>query len=208
MSRDLSYHGPGAQKVDASKLALWYHREMRQRVTKSRLKDFMREFARRTRGRGNVYFTGGSTALLLDIREQTIDIDIKIDPEPRGAFEAIAALKTELDLNIELASPDDFIPTPKDWQSLAVPIETVGSVGFYHYDLASQALAKIERGYSQDLADVVSLIQKGYLSQEQLRERFTQIEGSIIRYPAIDANEFRDKVEAFLDTINGGHRDN
>lgn len=158
----------------------------------------MREFARRTRGPGNVFFTGGSTALLLDIREQTIDIDIKIAPEPRGAFEAIAAIKQELDLNIELASPDDFIPAPPEWKALAVPIETVGEIGFFHYDFVLQALSKIERGFSQDLSDVALLIRGGHITREQLRERFSQIEGSLIRYPAIDAQEFREKVETFL----------
>jgi len=52
----------------------------------------MRELAAAARGPGKIYFTGGSTALLLGFRQQTIDIDVKMDPEPRGAFEAIAEL--------------------------------------------------------------------------------------------------------------------
>jgi hypothetical protein len=164
----------------------------------------MREFARRTRGRGAVFFTGGSTALLLDIREQTVDIDIKIDPEPAGTFEAIAAIKRDLDLNIELASPDDFIPAPPEWRAFAVPIETVGEVSFFHYDFVMQALAKLERGYSQDLSDVASLVKGGHITLQQLRERFLQIEGLLIRYPAIDTQEFRAKVRAFLATLPGG----
>lgn len=52
----------------------------------------MQELARRTQGAGRVYFTGGSTVLLLGLRQQTIDINIKVDPEPRGVFEAIAKL--------------------------------------------------------------------------------------------------------------------
>ena len=51
------------------------------------------ELAAKARGPGNVYFTGGATALLLGLREQTIDVDIKLDPEPAGVFEAIADLK-------------------------------------------------------------------------------------------------------------------
>jgi hypothetical protein len=30
---------------------------------------------------------------------------MRMDPEPAGVFEALAALKDELDINIELASP-------------------------------------------------------------------------------------------------------
>ena len=70
----------------------------------------MQELAKAAKSPGKVYFTGGATALLLGFREQTIDIDLKLDPEPKGAFEAIAVLKDQLNLNVELASPDDFIP--------------------------------------------------------------------------------------------------
>ncbi len=102
----------------------------------------MRELAASARGPGKVYFTGGATALLLGFREQTIDIDLKLDPEPAGAFEAIARLKNQLDVNVELASPDDFIPTVPDWRSRSPRIASFGQVEFFHYDLALQALAK------------------------------------------------------------------
>ena len=70
----------------------------------------MEEIAGAASSPGKVYLTGGATALLLGFREQTIDIDVKFDPEPSGVFPAIAALKERLDVNVELASPDDFIP--------------------------------------------------------------------------------------------------
>ena len=76
----------------------------------------MEELARCAQSKGKVYFTGGATALLLGMREQTIDLDIKFAPEPRGVFEAIGGLKNQLDLNVELAAPDDFIPVTDDWQ--------------------------------------------------------------------------------------------
>ena len=70
----------------------------------------MEELARRAQSNGKVYFTGGATALLLGLREQTIDLDVKFAPEPKGVFEAIGGLKNQLDLNVELAAPDDFVP--------------------------------------------------------------------------------------------------
>lgn len=174
---------------------------MRQKVSKSLLHRFMTELARRSHGPGKIYFTGGATALLLDVREQTIDIDIKIEPEPRGVFEAISALKNELDLNIELASPADFIPAPPKWQELATHVAIIGELSFFHYDFAMQALAKIERGFSHDLTDAAALISKGHVSVEQLRERFAQIKPDLIRYPAIDAPRFALKVEQFIRSI-------
>jgi hypothetical protein len=100
---------------------------MRRKVTVESLKKFMDELAASARSPGKVYFTGGATALLLGFREQTIDIDIKLDPEPEGVFEAIARLKNQLDLNVELASPDDFIPATSDWREkspLIAPLES------------------------------------------------------------------------------------
>src|SRR6266481_4343217 len=120
---------------------------MRRKVTVETLKQFMQELAAASRSPGNVYFTGGATALLLGFREQTIDVDIKLDPEPEGAFEAIALLKNRLDLNVELASPDDFIPPAADWKERSRQIASIGKVQFFHYDFSLQALSKLERGH-------------------------------------------------------------
>src|SRR5205809_973253 len=134
---------------------------MRRKVTIETLNRFMQELAAAARSPGKVYFTGGATALLLGFREQTIDIDLKLDPEPKGAFEAIAALKNRLNLNIELASPDDFIPPAADWRERSRHIASVGRLEFFHYDFSLQALAKLERGHAQDLEDVASFLREG-----------------------------------------------
>src|SRR5216117_3445690 len=137
---------------------------MRRRVTVEALHQFMRELAAAARSPGKVYLTGGATALLLGFREQTIDVDIKLDPEPEGAFEAIAVLKNELNLNVELASPDNFIPAAPDWRDRSQHIATIGRVQFFHYDFSLQALAKLERGHAQDLEDVINFLHGGYIS--------------------------------------------
>src|SRR5881396_3127310 len=167
---------------------------MRRRVTVEALHQFMRELAAAARSPGKVYFTGGATALLLGFREQTIDIDVKLEPEPEGAFEAIAVLKNSLDLNVELASPDDFIPPAADWRERSRHIASIGRLQFFHYDFSLQALAKLERGHAQDLEDVASFLRGGYVTADELRTRFEQIEADLIRYPAIDPQQFRQKV--------------
>ena len=171
---------------------------MRRKVTNETLDRFMRELAAASRSPGKVYFTGGVTALLLGFRQQTIDIDLKLDPEPEGAFEAIAVLKNRLDLNVELAAPDDFIPRVADWRERSRPIVAFGQVEYFHYDFSMQALAKLERSHTQDLEDVASLLRGGYVSAGELKMRFTQIEPGLLRYPAIDAAQFKQKLEDFL----------
>lgn len=167
-------------------------------MTVESLRLFMRELAAAARSPGKVYFTGGATALLLGFREQTIDVDLKLDPEPAGVFEAIAALKNRLDINVELASPDDFIPAPADWREHCREIASIGPLQFFHYDFSLQALAKLERGHAQDLEDVRSLLRGGYVTADELQKRFALIEPNLLRYPAIDPGQFKSKIEEFL----------
>lgn len=174
---------------------------MRAKVTLSKLNQFMRELATRTRGPGSVYFTGGSTALLLGIRDQTLDVDIKIEPEPRGVFEAIAALKNEIDINIELASPDNFLPAPSEWRALAKPVATIGALSFFHYDFAMQVLSKIERGFPQDITDATALVDRGLTSIEELEERFAEIDHRLINYPSIQIEEFTARFQDFITSV-------
>lgn len=161
----------------------------------------MEQLAKAATSPGDVFFTGGVTMLLLGIREQTIDIDLKLDPEPGGVFQAIAALKDKLDINVELAAPDHFIPTPENWRTQSIAIDQIERVRFFHYDLCSQALAKIERGHDQDLDDVTALIQRGHVSSDQIRQTFAAVKSRIIRYPALDQREFEQKIEEFLSRI-------
>jgi len=170
---------------------------MRAETTKAKLERFLSALGQRVHGPGIVYLTGGATALLHDWRKMTIDVDLKADPEPPGLFEALAVLKDELDINVELASPDLFIPPLPDWRERSLFIATHGRVEFYHYDLYSQALAKLQRRHERDVRDVQSMLRDGLIRLDRLRELFTQIEPQLIRYPALDAAAFRAAVEDF-----------
>ncbi len=167
---------------------------MRLTTSKKKLDDFMEAFAAKAKGAGIVYFTGGATALDFGIRSQTIDVDIKLDPEPKHSFEAIAQIKEELDINVELASPDQFIPPLPNWRERSPLIKKLEQVEFRHYDLYSQALSKIERGHSQDVSDVQAFLSKGLIEKAKLLEFFKAIEPGLIRYPAINPIEFSKKV--------------
>jgi hypothetical protein len=175
---------------------------MRQPVTVETLKRFMEELAAASRSPGRVYLTGGATALLLGFRAQTIDIDIKLDPEPEGAFEAIATLKNRLNVNVELASPDDFIPPAPDWRERGRHIGSYGQLQFFHYDLALQTLSKLERGHAQDLEDARKFVRGGFVTTEELKSLFEQIKPALIRYPALEPVEFEGKLKCFLQDID------
>lgn len=61
----------------------------------------MQALGREAQGSGCIYFTGGASALLIGWRSSTVDIAIRLDPEPPGIFQAIAKIKQELNLNLE-----------------------------------------------------------------------------------------------------------
>jgi hypothetical protein len=172
---------------------------MRIEASKPRLEAFMSALGQRVKGEGCVYLTGGATAVLQGWREMTIDIDLKPDPEPAGFYEAIAVLKNELEINVELACPDQFIPAIPGWRERSVFIVQKGPVRFFHYDPYGQALSKLQRRHERDMRDVHSLIKSGWVEKVRLWELFQQIEPQIIRYPAIDAATFRAVVKQFCD---------
>lgn len=170
----------------------------------AKVRELMRRLGQEARGAGRVYLVGGASAVLVGWRETTVDVDLKLDPEPRGVFEAIARAKEALDMNIELAAPDDFIPPLPDWRQRSLFVARHGEIDFLHYDFCAQALAKIERGHAQDLRDVSAMIARDLVRTELLAQSFDAIEPDLPRYPAIDIPSFRRRVEATLETAGRG----
>lgn len=146
-------------------------------------------------GPGRVYFTGGATAVLLGWRESTIDVDLKFVPETDTLLRAIPELKEKLRLNVELASPLDFIPVPPGWEDRGVFVSDIGKLSFFHFDLYAQALAKVERGHAQDLSDVREMLARGFIVPERALEYFERVEPHLYRYPALHGPSFRLAVE-------------
>lgn len=163
-----------------------------------KVRSLMERLGREVSGPGRIYLVGGATAVLLGWRETTLDVDLKMDPEPPRAFEAIARLKDELDLNVELAAPDDFIPPLPGWRERSRFIESHGPIEFYHYDFYAQALAKIERGHAQDVSDVGDMFRAGLIDPVELERLFDAIEPLLVRYPALDRDAFREKLSDAL----------
>lgn len=168
---------------------------MREKVRADTLARFMKSIGRGERKSIRVYFVGGVSAVLLGWRETTIDVDLKIVPEADEILRKLPQLKEELHLNIELASPDDFVPALPGWEERSKYIGREGRVEFFHYDFYGQALAKIERGHTTDLRDVREMIERGLVEPTLLLKLFFQVEDKLYKYPAIDANSLKKALE-------------
>lgn len=156
----------------------------------------MRALGAAARADAIVYLAGGATAVLSGWRETTIDVDIAaVVPESDELLRALPRLKDELQINVELASPADFIPVPAGWEDRSLFIGREGRLSYYNFDPYSQTLAKLERAHTQDLEDVDAMLERQLVEPEHVLRHYDEIEPLLYRFPAVDAASFRRRVE-------------
>jgi len=172
---------------------------VRRDVDSGRLAEFLKAFGAAARGEATVYLVGGATAVLHGWRAGTIDVDLKLEPDRDELLRALPRLKEELERNVELASPDGFLPELPGWRDRSPFVAREGFVTFRHYDLYSQALAKLERGHARDLVDVAAMLDRGLVDPPRLRELHAAVEPLLYRFPAVDPPTLRAALEAALE---------
>ena len=180
---------------------------MRRPVDVPRLERFMEALGREADREARVYLTGGATALLYGWRETTLDVDVRFEPDSDRLLRSIPEIKENLEINLELASPIDFIPPLRGWQERSRFIARHGRLSFHHFDFDLQALAKIERGHAKDLADVWAMIRLGLVDAASLDATFLEIEPNLYRFPALDPASFRRAVEEVVEQARSVVRD-
>lgn len=173
---------------------------VRKPLDKSRLETFLETLGRASHGPGRVYLTGGSSALLYGWRESTVDVDLFFSPEPSKVFEAIPRLKNELDLNIELASPKDFVPELEGWRERSVWIVSHHDVDFFHFDFYMQALSKVERNFRKDQFDVENMIEAKLVEPSRLLALATALtDAQWARFPSLEPTRIIGRIETLVE---------
>ena len=161
----------------------------------------MRRLGASAASEAECFLAGGATAVLLGWRESTVDADLRLVPELDEVLRAIPELKEELQINVELAGPEDFIPAPEGSRDRAIYAGREGKLTFRHVDPYTQALAKIERGHARDLQDVAAMAERDLIEAGRLLELFEQIEPELYRFPAVDPTSFRAAVESTIERL-------
>ena len=139
---------------------------------------FLKELGARFKKAGRVYLVGGTTLVFEGLRSQSIDIDLtyQIASEDHDAFvQTLRRLKDDMNLNVEEASPGDFIPLPSGANERAIFVGRFGQLDIFHFDLYSTALSKIARGFEEDLDDVIKLLRGKRIDLETLEKYFAEI---------------------------------
>lgn len=156
---------------------------MRQRVGRQEIEQFLIEVGR-TRQPGRLYLTGGAALVHRGIRPgQTLDIDIQITIDPANLTTQIAQLKQKMNINIEFASPGDFIPLPTQWEARSQFIKRYNQVDVFYFDWYSIALSKMQRANRQDVVDVQLLIRQGFVNVTELDRLCQDVLNKIGRPP-------------------------
>jgi hypothetical protein len=171
---------------------------MRPRADAERVRAFARELGRLASTPARIYLTGGATAVLEGWRSTTVDIDVRFEPDADELLRHLPDLKERLQVNVELASPPDFVPELPGWRERSPFLFREGLLDVHHFDPYSQALSKVERAFDQDLEDVRNMIDRGLVEPARALELYDAIEPELFRYPAIDPGTFRSRVEAIF----------
>jgi Nucleotidyltransferase of unknown function (DUF6036) len=141
---------------------------MRQHVGRQEIEQFLIQVGR-THQPGRLYLTGGAALVHRGIRPgQTLDIDIQVTIDPANLTAQIAQLKQQLNINIEFASPGDFIPLPAQWEARSQFIKRYDRVDVFYFDWYSIALSKMQRANRQDVVDVQLLVRQGFVDVTEL----------------------------------------
>jgi len=167
----------------------------------------MQELARTAPGRRSyrVYFVGGGTAVHSGWRESTIDADLSSDHD--AIFRDVQGIKERLQLNIEFARPEDFVPTLSGSNDRHLFIDTIGRVSFYHYDPYAQLLSKVVRGFNRDMQDAENFVLSGMVDPRLFQSLVQRIpDRSYAKYPALSRQGVLDAVQSFLQRVGApGH---
>src|SRR3954467_988489 len=169
---------------------------MRERADAERVRRLAAELGRAVPAGTKMYLTGGATAVLEGWRESTVDIDVRFEPDSDAALRKIAALKEELAVNVELASPLDFLPELPGWRERSRFRFRERNLEVFDFDLYSQALSKLQRGFELDLEDVHNMVLSGRIDPGRLRELFEIVEPELFRFPAVDPVGLRRAIES------------
>lgn len=169
---------------------------MRERADADRVRRLAVELGRAVPAGTKMYLTGGATAVLEGWRDSTVDIDVRFEPDSDAPLRRISDLKEKLAVNVELASPLDFLPELPGWRDRSRFRFREGNLEVFDFDLYSQALSKLERGFELDLKDVKSMVRSGEVEPGKLLELYKAVESELFRFPAVDPAELRISVES------------
>ncbi|GAC1361812.1 MAG: hypothetical protein NVS2B12_05900 [Ktedonobacteraceae bacterium] len=173
---------------------------MRPSVDKKAIESFLQQLGRTFRKAGRLYLVGGAALVHAGVRPGfTQDIDIQVGGANEGdLIISIQRLIQQMQINIEFASPQDFIPLPTQWEANAQYIGRYGQIEVFYFDFYSIALSKIERATTRDIEDVKLLVQQKRIALDELDTSYQEVLAQLGKghYPKITPERFAERYAA------------
>ena len=167
-------------------------KSMRHNVTKADIEKFLDALGKSFHKPGRLYLAGAALVHIGLRSGFTMDIDVAIEASDEDEMvTAIRRLVEKMQINVEFASPGDFIPLPTQWMAQARYVGRYGSIDVFYFDFYSLALSKISRGNERDLIDVQLLFQKKLITLEELDAAYNEVLPRMGKRPYINLNPQR-----------------
>jgi len=161
----------------------------------------LEELGRRFGHPGRIYLAGSSALIWEGLRTESVDIDYAAEVDDVWEAElsrVIREVKDRMQVNLELASPGDFIPLPPGWRDRSPWLGRYGALDVHGFDPYATALTKLLRGRASDIEDVSGLLRQGTIEHAQLA-RWADWLVDQVRLNGWHAAGDREEVRAKLD---------
>ncbi len=173
-------------------------------VTQTALTAFLRRLDAAFARPGRLLLVGETTLVCQGWRPwtETLEYAAEVAPEDRAAFDrAVAEVAGDLGLALWQESPADVIPLPDGYENRHRPVagEVTRRLRLYHFDPYSVAFRFIARGDEPDYHLVLTLLDHGWLTVEELEASLaTLLPRFSMDTIAQDPAEFKRKYKGLL----------
>ena len=140
----------------------------------SEIQSILQTLGERVPPHSQLILIGGGALALLGSPRLTVDLDfVGDDVHPSKLHRSIMQVARELKIHVEPVPLDRFVPLPAGSTERNIRIGQFGNLEIYVADPYSIALSKLDRGFDTDFEDIVFLIQRNFISLNEL-ERITR----------------------------------
>ena len=107
---------------------------MRPEVDQNRIEGFLLRLGQEHQP-GRLFLVGSSALVHKGLRARMVEVDIAIEADDAGTlFDAVRRLKDEMQINVELASPGDFVPLPAGWHERSLWVGRYDALDVFYFD--------------------------------------------------------------------------
>ena len=136
---------------------------------KARIEAFLTAVGKHCQPASTLFLLGGGALEMLGGARPTVDLDyVGNDLQPDNLQQLMMQIANEMQIELEAVPIAEFVPVPANAQKRAVLVGEFGNLTVYIFDPYTIALSKLDRGFDNDIEDVLFLVRNQLITVEQL----------------------------------------